>query len=406
MLYKLEVENFFSIRDRQVLDLTVAPNVPDPDNRYAAIFPGSPDRAPKVIAIYGANASGKSSVIRALEFIITFVRDSATRPSGFPCERFNDEASKSRPIFLAIEFGGVMNWTPEVEEWRGQGVEVEWGTYRYELIIEVRDGTPFRVESETLRQRPRATGKWQRVFERDSEGKVKDSRSFSLSGFQHLLNTLLPHVSVLASFAMFRHPTAQLFVNTAGELLFQTAPHSNIVDQGIVTYLVSQPDVVAELNRELSRIDVGVEEMHFVETPAGPQPFFKHSGLEFEMPWMLESQGTRTFIKIFPALSRILASGSVVAIDELDASIHPLVLPEILRWFYSAERNPYDGQLWFSCHAVSLMEELNKEEIVICEKDRMGRTSFFSLMDVKSQRRDNFYKKYLSGVYGGVPRIG
>ena len=61
MLYKLEIENFFSIRDPQVLDLSVDGKVPDPEGRFAPIFPGADVRAPKVIALYGANASGKTT---------------------------------------------------------------------------------------------------------------------------------------------------------------------------------------------------------------------------------------------------------------------------------------------------------------------------------------------------------
>ena len=88
--------------------------------------------------------------------------------------------------------------------------------------------------------------------------------------------------------------------------------------------------------------------------------------------------------------------------------IHPLVLPEILRWFYDKEvRNPHDAQLWISCHSASLLDDLTKEEVAFCEKDATGRTSLYSLMDVQAVRRnDNFYRKYLSGVYGAVPHIG
>ena len=58
-------------------------------------------------------------------------------------------------------------------------------------------------------------------------------------------------------------------------------------------------------------------------------------------------------------------------------------------------------------HSVSLLEDLEKEEIVLCEKDRQGRAEVYSLMDIKSvHRRDNLYKKYLGGVYGAVPHIG
>jgi len=408
MLYRLEVENFFSIRNRQVLDLTIAPNVPDPEGRYAPLFPGSELRAPKVVALYGANASGKTNVLRALEFIIATVRDSAQRSvPGFPCERFNDGESCSRPMRFAIELGGVMNLTPETVAKAEAGEAVGQGVYRYELEIEVTDGSAQRIVAEALRQKPNAQGKWQRIFERDAEGKVKDSRWFSLSGYQHLLNTLRPNVSVLSSFAMFQHPSAMLFVEAANRALFQIGTPQSVPDQPIIDYINRSPPVLTMLNEELSRIDVGVEQMHFVDTPNGPQPMFKHSGLQLDMPWALESHGTRAFIRIFPPIASTLAHGGIVAIDELDMSIHPLVLPEILRWFHSArERNALDAQLWFSCHSASLLDELNKEEIVICEKDRQGRTKFNSLMDVKVRRDENHYRKYLSGAYGGVPLIG
>lgn len=408
MLYRLEIENFYSIRDEQVINLTIAPNVPDGEGRYAEIFPGSELRAPKVVSIYGANASGKTTVLKALQFLISFARDSAQRSApGFPCERFNDLESCSRPIRLAIEFGGVMNLSRETMVRIEAGNEVKHGVYRYEVEIEVVDGNALRVLSEALRQKPNGQGKWQRVFERDEEGKIKDSRSFSLTGFQHLLNTLRPNVSVLSSFGLFQHPTAMLFLEAAQKVIFQIGPTQTVQDQPIINFLGQAPHVLEKLNKELGRIDVGVEAMRLQETQNGLVPMFKHSGLHVEMPWILESHGTQSFIKMFPLLTIALEQGGVCVIDEFDAAIHPLVLPELIRWFYDREdRNKLDAQLWFTCHSVSLLDDLTKEEIVICEKDRKGRTRAHSLMDVKVRRDENLYRKYLSGAYGGVPQIG
>lgn len=407
MIYKLEIENFHSVRDTQVIDLTIAPNVPDPEGRYARIFSGSELRAPKVVSIYGANASGKTTILKALQFLISFARDSSHRTApGFPCDRFNDLESCSRPIKLAIEFGGVMNFNHETNELLKAGGVVEHGIYRYEVEIEVADGNPKRVLIEALRQKPKGQGKWQRVFERDQDGKVKDSRTFSLTGFQHLLNTLRPNASVLSSFGLFQHPSAMLFLEAARRVIIQ-GPTPSIQDQQIIDFLGSEPDIVNQLNRELSRIDVGVEAMSIQKTSNGLVPMFKHSGLQVEMPWTLESHGTQSFIKMFPMLAFALANGGVCLIDELDASIHPLVLPEIIGWFYDRKvRNKLDAQIWFTCHSASLLEDLKKEEIVICEKDRQGRTQVHSLMDVKARRDENHYRKYLSGAYGGIPRIG
>ncbi len=408
MLYKLEVENFFSIRDPQVLDLSVDSKVPDPEGRFAPIFDGADVRVPKVVALYGANASGKTTVLRALEFLVTMIRDSVQRtlPGFHGCERFNDAESCDRPIRFAIE-GGGMNLTPEIMKSAQDGKTVEQGVYRYELEIEVKAGVARRILTEALRQKPNGQGKWQRLFERDGEGRIKDSKAFSLSGFQHLVKTLAGNHTVLSSFAKFQHPTAQLFVEVARKAVFQIEPVHTFVDKHVIDYLKDQPYILSKLNDELSRIDVGVEGMRFQEGRDGPFPLFKHSGLQVEMGWLLESHGTRAFIKMFPFLVQALDGGGVVAIDEMDAAIHPVVLPELVRWFYDkGSRNKLDAQLWLTCHSASLLDDLHKEEIVICEKDRQGRTRVYSLMDVKVRRDENHYRKYLSGAYGGVPHLG
>ena len=410
MLYKFEVENFFSVRDRQVLDLSIDRNVPDPEGRYAPIFKGAAVRSPKVVALYGANASGKTTALRALAFVMTMIRDSVQRTApGFAgWERFNDDESANRPTRFAFEFGSVMNLTQDLLRRIDAGETAEEGIYRYELEIELEKGVAKHIRSEALRQKPNGQGKWQRVFERDAERAVKDSKSFSLSGYQHLEKTLADNHTVLSSFAKFQHPTAQIFVEMARKVFLSIDPVANASgDNDVIEYLKAKPDIVQRLNSELSRIDVGIEGLDWKPSADGRKLMFKHSGLQEEMPWGLESHGTRAFIKMFPFLAAGLDSGGIVAIDEMDAAIHPLLLPELLRWFHDkTTRNKSDAQLWLSCHSASLLDELQKEEIVICEKDRQGRTRFFSLMDVKVRRDENHYRKYLGGAYGGVPLFG
>jgi predicted ATPase len=162
-----------------------------------------------------------------------------------------------------------------------------------------------------------------------------------------------------------------------------------------------------QLNRDIQRIDLGIREMKIVQGPNGPLALFEHEGLQQPMPWGLESHGTRSFIRNFPLLQEALQSGGIAVVDEIDISIHPLVLPEIIRWFYDPERNPHNASLWITCHSATLLEELAKEEVFFCEKDTQGRTSVYGLQDIQNVRRsDNRYRKYLSGIYGAVPHIG
>ena len=177
-------------------------------------------------------------------------------------------------------------------------------------------------------------------------------------------------------------------------------------DQVLRSY-IDQSQMVEEFNREVSRIDMGVRALEVAISKEGPQVTFRHEGLAKPMPFYLESHGTQEFLKLFPLISNVLKTGGIAIVDELDAAIHSMLLPEIIGWFHDPVRNPYNAQLWTSCHNVSLLEELSKEEIVFCEKDWQGRTEIYALNDVKRVRRDeNFYRKYLGGAFGALPRIG
>jgi hypothetical protein len=265
---------------------------------------------------------------------------------------------------------------------------------------------PVSVRLEALRQKPLGKGKWQRVFER-AEGDVQGSKTFAMSGYRHLLNTLKPNVSVISSFAQFGHPTAVLFADVA-RTVYSNIGRQTQGDEGILNIFRQSSDLMARVTRDLNRIDVGIEGMRFVDTPTGPLAMFKHSGLTLEMPWQLQSDGTRSFIRAFPYLALALERGGVAILDEFDTMIHAVVLPDILRWFYDKEvRNPQDAQAWISVHSASLLDDLVKEQVILCEKDALGRTHVFSLMDVKAVRRDeNLYKKYLSGAFGALPHLG
>jgi len=412
MLYRFEVENFFSIRDKQVIDLTIDKKVIADGQRFARAFKGADFRVPKVVALFGANASGKTTVLRALSFLISFVRDSVNNSNpGIPdCERFNDAYSASRPMKFALEFGGLMNPNEENISKARLGESVQEGIYRYELELEVSDGHVRRIARESLRQRPNAFGKWQRIFERGTDGSVTGSSWFRESGFKHLQLTLANNHTIISSFAKFQHPTARLFADAARKVYFLIAPLEEPVrntDPELINFLKQQPEVLSKLSGELGRIDVGIEEMKFTDSPNGPLLRFRHRGLQLDMPWGLQSHGTRAFIRMYPALLAALDSGGICLIDEMDAAIHPNILPEIVHWFNgSNDRNKLDAQLWITCHSASLLDDLLKEEVIICEKDLQGRTQVHSLMDVKIRRDGNHYRKYLSGVYGGVPRIG
>src|SRR5260370_37873887 len=191
MIFRLELENFYCVRDLQVIDLRVARNTPDAGNRFASIHRGSADRAPKVVALFGANASGKSTVLRALAFLSWFVQDSFRLPAvsdqpppgiGFqPCERFRSAEAASEPTRLCVHFTGAREFSKPPEQWK------EFCRYVYEVKFENAAGGPRNVVYESVRQWPGAFGKSVRVFERNERGELLASKEFGLGGVHNAI---------------------------------------------------------------------------------------------------------------------------------------------------------------------------------------------------------------------------
>ena len=403
MIYKIEIENFYSIRTRQVLDLRAPASAPDDTRRLAPCWQGSRERAPKVVAVFGANGSGKSNLLRALSFVAWFVASSFTLAANarIPYEPFNDDASFQEPTRLKLWLSGN-EFTRATESADGAACQ-----YCYELAIG--NGVPQGVLSESIFYWPASSGRKTRMIERFGDGTVKAGKVFGLSGYGGALQKILrPNVSVISTLAQLNHPVASNIVlstsMTRSNILFDKIEFQ---DDFVLQQYIARPQLTEEFNREISRVDVGVRGLGIQRDKDGQQLLFQHEGLAVAMPFHMESHGTQQFLKLFPLISDSLATGSIAIIDELDAAIHSMLLPEIISWYHDPLRNPHNARLWISCQNVSLLEELSKDEIVFCEKDRQGRTEIYCLNDVKAVRRDdNYYKKYLGGFYGAVPRIG
>lgn len=403
MIHSLEIENFMSIRDAQTVHLDVGAAVDDFPERYAETWPRSGRRVPKVVAFFGANASGKSTVLRSLQYLAWFVRDSFQFGAGnsLPFEPFWDGDSGQTPIRLAVEFAGPESFNPN----EGEAARCR---YRYELYLHMIEGRRT-VLSESLFFWPSRAKRLVRLFERGSSGNVAAGQEFELAGHRSVLKKILrDNASVISTLAQLDHHPSLALQQAASRFFSNIFMEKLQVDETrMLQFYQANPPLLESLNRDLPRIDLGIRSMAIASGSAGPFATFVHQGLAREVPLILESHGTRQFLQIYPYVMQALQYGGIAVIDELDLAIHPSVLPEILRWFYSASRNPYNAQLWMTCQNAALLEDLVKEEIYFCEKDATGATSVYGLKDIQGVRRvDNFYRKYMGGAYGAVPTIG
>jgi len=355
--------------------------------------------------VFGPNAAGKSNILGAIAFGVWFVDKSFDWPlnNNLPYEKFGSEERFSKPTRLSFSFAGPA----DLAHWSREGPQCP---YTYEIVLSGRDGkNPDTVRKERMSYRPKGRGKPTTIFERDDLGSVKAMKGFLPSGMDKALKAVLrPRASVIATLAQLNHVAAQAFVQDISWVVSNIFQYQVEEDSWQPTRWYQNNDAALnELQRIARRIDLGIEEIEIDTTTSDPRLLFKHSGLDQFLTFDGESHGTQQFIKIFPHILTALDSGGVAIIDELDTTIHPLILPEILRWFSDRDRNPHNAQLWATCHSVSLLSELTKEEVLFCEKDATGNTSVFKLADVERVRRnENFYGKYLGGEYGAVPVLG
>ena len=103
-----------------------------------------------------------------------------------------------------------------------------------------------------------------------------------------------------------------------------------------------------------------------------------------------------------------MESGKTVVVDEIDDSLHPLLVNAIIELFNDREVNTKGAQLIFNTHDVSLLslDNFRRDQIYFTEKDnKTGVTDLYSLDEFSPRKTENIRKGYLQGRYGAIPVI-
>lgn len=412
MLIEFRVKNFRSFRDEQVLSLLASA---DKQFRETHARPTGMKAAPHVLCsavAYGANASGKSNLIKALQYMRGVVVESAAvmqpgQPFGVQPFRL-DEGSVQEPTEFEVTF--VMD-----------GVR-----YQYGFAL-----TSVRIVSEHLLVYK--AFKPQRWFERRFDVKTgKDVYEFGpgLKGPKHLWESATRDNALFLSMAVqlnsealrpvfdwFAHHliimneqarlspqvTLQWLKTSEGRRAirrFLSAADVSIADIDVVTQKKASP--VLRVDASSGKTEMRTEEVE--ENQLRFHHVTDRGRAVFDL--LDESGGTRNLLFLAGPVLDILSKGLTLVVDELDTSLHPLLVRELVRLFHRPDVNTGGAQLVFTTHDTSLLSAiglLRRDQVWLVEKDHEQISHLASLSEFSLRKSEALERGYLSGRYGGVP---
>ena len=402
MIHTFSVSNYHSVREEVVLDLRIPGTAPDlPRFRRSTAKPDI--RLPSVVVLMGPNGSGKTTLLDALlatsRIALAFPAEETNPLTFLP---FSSTETRDKPTRFCVE------------------IEADWlapdqarHLFRYEVAVKRGDAgvkdTFF--QREVLSYFPK--GRPRRLFERGApEEPIYVSSELGLTPRDDRLKAIRVDASVIATLALLNVPLAARIA----EWMRAFSYFSNIIHREkwqlptqtmVEAFDESAPEVRDWLVRHIQSSDLGIRDMRILEQAEKKEVFFDHRGLDRPIPLPFESSGTKRLFHLLPQLYLALKDGIPAVLDEVDGDLHVDIAGEMLGWFRSQETNPFGAQVLVSSHNVGLLDDLEKEEVFIVEKDRDGATRVYSAQDVRGLRRDaRLYPKYRTGVLGGIPQIG
>jgi len=412
MLVEFRVKNFRSLREEQVLSLVASA---DKTLAETHTLPTGLTAAPRLLksaVLYGANASGKSNLIKALQYMREVVVKSAALPPGKPfvVQTFRlDTDSSVQPTEFEVTF--ILD-----------GIR-----YQYGFAM-----TPQRIVAEHLLVYK--TSKPRRWFERyfdDATGKDVYEFGPDLKGAKSVWERATRSNALFLSMAIQLNSEALLpvfdwFTNSL-VIFNEQAP---IGPQFSIRQMLEQPDGRKRICDFLSAADISITEIN-VETRKVPRQsvsfdpqagktevrveeieecrlLFSHVTEKGEAVFDLmdESGGTYTLLCLAGPVLNILHKGLTMIIDELDTSLHPLLVRELVRLFHNPEVNTEGAQLIFTTHDTSLLDVFGlfrRDQVWLVEKDEAQASTLVALSEFSPRKNEALERGYLSGRYGAVP---
>ncbi len=350
-----------------------------------------------VLAIFGANASGKSNVVNALDSFLNYIRKGEERGSSpFELSTFNN--------FVPFKLDSESLAAPtrfEIRIARGELIH----TYSISLNRE-------RILSEHLEYALAHSKRNRRLFHRDwDENKRtfiwKNGEDFKgpHTQLEKTLSDREPFMSILPKvhpafeniMEYLPNPVSTVFVNR----------DSAIIVEMFSEYEYFEQEMMKKIVNTIRQFDTGITEISLEKNEGKTRIFAHHDSDKGIIRWPFgeESLGTQRLFALSLSIHFGLSLGLLTTIDELGSNIHPNITREIIKIFQNPKTNPKHAQLIFTSHDSTLQRGnlLRRDQIWFTQKRPDGSTELYPLSDFKVRNDLAIDKAYLDGRFGAVP---
>lgn len=382
MIIELKMKNCFSIQEEQVLSLVASNDKQLKGNTFQA------DNLTllKSVSIYGANAAGKSNIVKVINAIKKIVLESATMQRGeeLPLIPFLLGEDEEKPSEFEVSF------------------IAENVKYRYGFTIMEK-----KILEEWLFAYP--NGRMQQWFlraydEKNDNYKYEFGSKFlgekKLWGNSTRENALFLSTAIQLNSKQLR-PVFDWFLKKIN--MYNVDGFDNPLDITIKTFNRNPQ----EISKYLKVVDLDIENIKIEEGESLIQTSIKtihlnQQGQSIEFDLDSESDGTKKFFKLLGVIIDTLQKGKILVIDELHNHLHPLMTKFIINLFHNENINKNNAQLIFTTHETSILDKdiFRKDQIYFCQKQNKA-TKLYAMSDFKGLREDiDFQKSYLLGRFG------
>ena len=399
MLIQFCFKNFKSFKNENCLDME-ATSLKEHEYNVAKTENGE---YLKVSAIYGANASGKTNVLQAFDYMKKRIL-------------ISDDSKKNSPIDEENIYSFMINNDPIALEVEILAKNNKIYKYGFEVLKD-------KIISEWLFEK--RVNKFYAIFERENNNvSMKPNKISELVNIDERTLFLNIYSKIDRNNEDFSN-VYDWFVNST-YLDLGNPNFERFINNRVSLKILSDENYKKELLKFIKTFDSGIEGIR--TTPDSIEAVKSNNGIiDIEvlhrgengelkaLPFYLESNGTRKMFHLFDFFMDALKNGMVLFVDELDAKLHPLLTRYIINLFHNSQTNIGNGQLIYSTHdTVNLNKEtFRRDEIWFAEKDKDGISEIYALSDYileddknagKKVRNDATYNKdYLTGRYGAIP---